>query len=64
MGILVIRRKDKLPKLKKKIIVKKITIMSGLKEALSKAIPNLSSEAAVRRCSVKKVFLEISQNSQ
>ena len=38
--------------------------MSGLKEALSKVIPNLSSEAAVRRWSVKKVFLEISQNLQ
>ena len=30
----------------------------------NKCIINISKEAVVRRCSVKKVFLEISENSQ
>ena len=42
------------------------TIFSGphRKTETLKSVPLKKSEAVVRRCSVKKVFLEISQNSQ
>ena len=34
------------------------------KESPKQSLPKVSSEAAVRRCSSKQVFLEISQYSQ